>query len=94
MLTLTKHLLDIVQFSQGPTGRVCDIVFKHRSSELLQSSSVVQHQPDVVSEQGADAHREQDGDHEHEQNVIPRDSQIVKLISASRNTYLAAPRFW
>ena len=77
MLAPTKHLLDIVQFSQGPAGRVCDIVFKHRSSELLQSSSVVQHQPDVVAEQGADAHREQDGDHEHEQNVIPGESEAL-----------------
>ena len=79
MLALTKHLLDIVQFSQGPTGRVCDIVFKHRSSELLQSCPVVENQPDVVAEQGADAECEEEGDHEYKEDVIPRNSQLVSL---------------
>ena len=90
---LTEDLLHVIEFPKRPAARVTEIVLKHWSSELLQGGPVVENQPDVVAEQGADADSEEERNHEHKQNVIPRDSQIVRIISASRNTYLAAPRF-
>ena len=91
--SLTEDLLHVIEFPERPAARVTEIVLKHGSSELLQGGPVVENQPDVVAEQGADADGEEERHHEHKQNVIPRESQIVNLISARRNTYLAAPRF-
>ena len=34
----------------------------------------------MVTEQGADAEGEEEGNHEYKEDVIPRDSQLVSLI--------------
>ena len=81
---LTEDLLDVIKFPERPTSGVADIVLKHWSSELLQGGPVVEHQPDVVTEQGADAHGEEERDHEYKQNMIPRDSQLVSSQESSQ----------